>query len=885
MKKINLISLFCLCLLSLVCSVIYGQKTIYVPDNFTTINAALLAAQDNDSIVVRPGTYFENLIWPKSAAYGIKLISQGNASNTIIDGNQKGEVLVIEDDSWPFDTSRIDSNTIISGFTFRNGLGSGISIQYCSPSLSNLVVENNVNNKDFANGGGIYVRNSTSQISHCTIRNNKTVTPDWSYGAGIYISSSSVKINDCKIIGNKSISTDGWAFGGGIYIAFEENELSTIKNCEISSNSVESPKWNYGGGLYISNYNDENEKINAFVENCIINDNKTGNGTWSYGSAVYIDANVQLTNCVVTGNSCAQATRKATTIDITRSFTSRFVDVINCSIVNNNGPIDFEENSFGSIINSIVWNTSYNNSTNQIFSDVDSPVKVEFSIVKDGHTGRGNISTKPDFVDEKLLIPSTAFIGINKGTNSVKLPFDITGLARPFGGLTDIGAYEVVGEFKYVLVNFFFDKNENGIKDEGENFLEQGSVQLDNERTYFNNGKSGVFTFISDGPHTITYNDDLKNWRLTSNNTKVNFDINAAFPYKEILFGLAPINKISNFSTLINLPPLRCNNQVVLRVSLFNEGSTDERGKLFLKIDPAFKLISSNPKHVDYTGDSLLVWEYQDLPPFASLDFYVTIKVPGIQDSSDLEKIYTFKSWVSTINRDYPYFCIMDKIRCSFDPNDKMVNPSREDLLALTTGDLVYTIRFENTGNDYAEDVLIVDSLDNNLDLRSFAVLSTSHENRLTTTRIGNVIKFEFNDIYLPAKKVNERESKGYVTYRVKPLPNTDENSFVDNTAYIYFDFNPAIVTNTTRSILVEKFPTSSTDIDYLNVSAFPNPTTGIVYFTDAIDSATVFNSFGQVVLKSFNCKSLDLSSMTNGVYSVLLVKNNQKTLVKIVVN
>jgi photosystem II stability/assembly factor-like uncharacterized protein len=76
-----------------------------VPSQYSTIQAALNAAQAGDTVLVQPGTYKENLVWPN--VNGIKLISAGDSSNTIIDGDKKSSVIVINS------LNVIDSNTII----------------------------------------------------------------------------------------------------------------------------------------------------------------------------------------------------------------------------------------------------------------------------------------------------------------------------------------------------------------------------------------------------------------------------------------------------------------------------------------------------------------------------------------------------------------------------------------------------------------------------------------------------------------------------------------------------------------------------------------------------------------------------------------------------
>ena len=71
------------------------------------------------------------------------------------------------------------------------------------------------------------------------------------------------------------------------------------------------------------------------------------------------------------------------------------------------------------------------------------------------------------------------------------------------------------------------------------------------------------------------------------------------------------------------------------------------------------------------------------------------------------------------------------------------------------------------------------------------------------------MVEFNFDNILLPDSIVNEPGSHGYVKYGIKANAGLADFTAVQNTANIYFDFNPAIITNTTSNTLVslENYP------------------------------------------------------------------------------
>ena len=87
------------------------SATYYVPDDYPTIQEAINGSLDGDTIIVRPGTYMENINFIGKA---ITLKSEQGSVFTILDGNQTGRPV-------KFDHGE-GKDSVIQGFTITNGV-------------------------------------------------------------------------------------------------------------------------------------------------------------------------------------------------------------------------------------------------------------------------------------------------------------------------------------------------------------------------------------------------------------------------------------------------------------------------------------------------------------------------------------------------------------------------------------------------------------------------------------------------------------------------------------------------------------------------------------------------------------------------------------------
>ncbi len=163
----------------------------------------------------------------------------------------------------------------------------------------------------------------------------------------------------------------------------------------------------------------------------------------------------------------------------------------------------------------------------------------------------------------------------------------------------------------------------------------------------------------------------------------------------------------------------------------------------------------------------------------------------------------------------------------ALDPNTKEVYPTRINYQGEW---LTYTIHFQNVGTAPALHVLIEDTLSNSLDLSTFQLLTYSHKN--ITQLFGNAVHFSFPNINLVDSATNDSASKGYIQFKIKTKNNLTPGGFIYNTAFIYFDLNEAVVTNTAVDTISNTVGiTEAAPATHVGVKVYPNPFNTITRF------------------------------------------------------
>ena len=221
-------------------------------------------------------------------------------------------------------------------------------------------------------------------------------------------------------------------------------------------------------------------------------------------------------------------------------------------------------------------------------------------------------------------------------------------------------------------------------------------------------------------------------------------------------------------------------------------------------------------------------------------------------------------------NDNQPWFSTScHEVISSYDPNDKTASPSGwrpfNHYIQEHT-ELDYMVRFQNTGTDTAFRVVIIDTLSQFLNPASISRIVASHPFTYELNGEG-ILKFIFDPILLPDSTTNEPESHGFVKFHIAQTDNNPLGTVIENTAFIYFDFNPPVQTNTTFHtiedfwLLIGDVPTHESGQPTVNVSVFPNPCyqSATILIKDYMSPLLTFQLF------DINGKILDQKIMVNG--------------------
>lgn len=365
-------------------------------------------------------------------------------------------------------------------------------------------------------------------------------------------------------------------------------------------------------------------------------------------------------------------------------------------------------------------------------------------------------------------------------------------------------------------------------------------------------------------PASYSFNFNSMNVRDTANN-----------------FAVHEIPGVNDLRIALFTEPFVPGNTSAINLNFSNIGTTTQNATVNLVYPASLDIVSVNPVPTTQTPGNIS-WTFPNCNPFYSGQATVYAKVDTLALAGTP---LAFSANISPVTGDSVpddnSVSYTDSIVSSFDPNDKHVDKITISPLQVQQSEwLYYKIRFQNTGTYFAANVSIIDSLSNFLDPATIQVTGYSHNYEMLLTQHG-ILRFDFRDIMLPWEAYNEPESHGFISFRIKVRNNLLVNDQIHNNAYIYFDFNSPILTNSAITT-VDLTSGESEPVSKFGFTVFPNPANeqiNIASSSDQIHFVEVVDITGRIIKSvngfSSNKITVNVKDIDSGIYLVKVNRND----------
>ncbi|WP_026704567.1 DUF7619 domain-containing protein [Flavobacterium soli] len=549
----------------------------------------------------------------------------------------------------------------------------------------------------------------------------------------------------------------------------------------------------------------------------------------------------------------------------------------------------------------IVPNTSMPVSTTTIRNSLYNPSCTSVNPEYFGSYNVENADSRINFIGQTVPMTASATLIPNKEYSLKFAVGDYQDTQFDSAVFIEGGSFSFTNQCQSIQLVAFVDENNNGIKEANEINYNKGTFNYivnDSEVEVVSQTSNGNFYIfpenLSDSyilsfvvfPELQEYfssGTGFGNVVYDSESTNIYyFPIANIQPYTDVEVSIVPSQDPVPGFTYSNT------------ISYKNNGVTAASGTLEFTHDTALTLSNISQEGTTSTPNGF-TYSYTDLLPNEIRSIVVDLTVATIPTVSLGQVLSNTAQSInsSDIESDNNIFELSQTVVGSYDPNDKL--EAHGGAIEFDTFDendyLFYTIRFQNTGTANAQFVRLVDNLDAQLDETTLRMINASHEYALTRNEANLVWKFDA--INLPPEMNDAAGSNGFVQFKIKPKPGFVIGDIIPNTAEIYFDYNPAIITNTFNTEFTETLETQQ--FNAADLLVYPNPSNGMVYIntqntTENLKEINVHDVLGKIILSTKNLSSkqssLNVGSLAKGVYMVeITTENNFKQIKKLVVN
>ncbi len=446
----------------------------------------------------------------------------------------------------------------------------------------------------------------------------------------------------------------------------------------------------------------------------------------------------------------------------------------------------------------------------------------------------------------------------------------------------------------------FVDVNSNCIADIGDNPVSNQFVKLYNGTTLIQaqfTDANGFYCFnVPNGNYTLKIDSSYFNSYALLCPVGGSYAI-SGIPATNKNFGLACLPGFDLYGMFTAGGTFRpgSSSHFCFRVGNFQSIPTTASVKLYM--DHRTTYTYTNPAPTSINGDTI-TWLIPNLatPSNAYRNFWVSVMdSPTLVIGDSVHYCLSVTPTIGDINVLNNNSCAKWVCTNSYDPNEKTVSPAG-DITKNT--DLTYTVHFQNTGNAEAYNIYILDTLDAHLDLSTLEMVAASHPYsvEILNSTQKDVLKFFFPNIMLPDSGSNQMLSNGFVSYKIRPLGNCVEGTIITNLADIYFDYNPAIVTNMVQNQIPLLLAVNEETNNSTRDRVIPNPVSQQATLTYAVPEQgktliKLFDITGKETLTLLNQDldpgehhlTFDCKDLKSGIYFIRITTIRSSSVVKLV--
>ncbi|MCW3071860.1 MAG: hypothetical protein JWO44_1750 [Bacteroidetes bacterium] len=473
------------------------------------------------------------------------------------------------------------------------------------------------------------------------------------------------------------------------------------------------------------------------------------------------------------------------------------------------------------------------------------------------------------------------------------------------GYFTALG-YNPAGTSCYCTISgkVYTDANSNCIMDAGEQGIEHIMIHCSGFGYAFTD-VNGDYSFqVPTGSYTLSESVQYAYPLASCQSNSIPVSVTASAGCSNV------VNFANNVNTIHDIHILRTSvmnavpgNNYTEALIVQNDGTVNESGIQFgFRHDGQLSYTSSSP--LAYTQLNPVAepnWYsinsgFPALAPGASIAFYNSYYVPTyvpLATVINMKDTATAAAPLSTWITDYSPWNNIGQFHTtvvgSFDPNFKEVSPKGtgpQGYIGTNDSVLDYVVHFQNTGSYYAQKVVVIDTLDADLDWQTLRPGYADHAYTASLSESG-VLTLTFDNIHLDWESNNDLASRGMVAYSIRQKPNLAPGTQIKNSAAIYFDYNAPVFTNQTLNTIQLLAGVEEQSIA-TGLLIYPNPANDVLNVNlsnvNAV-SVAVYDLQGRMISleKTGNAgvQKIDISSLVKGLYFVVIENSEGQKMTK----